>query len=59
MLARIERLGERMLTRLVPRVQASAQQCYDETCGYVCVTRRCCNIPVAPWKTCGYCEWTC
>lgn len=48
MLGKIEALGERMLTRLVPRTRAAASTgywCWNEgPCGIECLVKRCCYL---------------
>jgi hypothetical protein len=55
---RIETLGDRLLSLVVPRAEAAAAPCWEQNdCGYYCLSRLCCDTPFG--LQCGPCRWTC
>ncbi|WP_143220693.1 hypothetical protein [Actinomadura sp. CNU-125] len=62
MIASLERMGERLLTRVVPKATAQAAglgpYCDWKSCGPGCLLKICCAVPGEPYW-CGRCRWTC
>lgn len=64
MIRHMERLGDRLLSRVVPKATAEASQCvWQYQCGPdFCVaspirrTRRCCTLFCSSWEQVGCCQ---
>jgi hypothetical protein len=58
MIGKLESLGDRLLTRLVPKAQAGAVYCWNVSCGGTCLVKRCCDVPQYGTR-CGSCSYVC